>query len=411
MEGALAMNGAIICLIISAIASSQLMPAGAHPKGHSAREESAEFDRLRMEGFDAIFNLDYGAARERFQQMVQMRPDHPAGYVYLANSVWLEALYQRRRLLSSFYVSRSFYAQGAGSDRADPKRDREFNDFIKKALDASASRLRKNPKDAEALYYQASALGLRAAYEASVLRAFTRAIGDANDSILLHRQVLKLDPDYIDAELSIGLYEYVIDTLPFGWRILARVAGLKGSKKGGIARLEKVASKGKYAADDARVVLIGLYTAERDFKRALEMIEALINKYPRNYLFRIERGRTLYRLGQVEDGARQFEVLLADQQVSALAADLINYQWGEALFEAGKYSEAIEKYRLVKAWPKSDRDLISLSHLRSGQALDVLGKRSEALVEYRAVLGRENVYDSHERARQYIKKPYAPSGG
>jgi tetratricopeptide (TPR) repeat protein len=391
------MSKAIVCLFILAITN-----------GFGAPEGAAEFDRLRAEGFDAIFNLDYGKARERFRQMVKMWPDHPAGYLYLANSIWLEALYERHRLLSSFYVSRSFYAQG--SDRTDSGRGREFNELIKKALDAAASRLRKNPKDAEALYYQASALGLRAAYEASVLRAFTRAIGDANDSILLHKQVLKLDQNYIDAELSIGLYEYIIDTLPFGWRMLARVAGLKGSKRGGIARLEKVASRGKYAADDARVVLIGLYTAERDFRRALELIEALANKYPRNYLFRIERGRALYRLGQFEEGARQFEALLADQQISGLAADLINYQWGEALFEAGKYSEAIQRYKLVKVWPKSDKDLISLSHLRSGQALDALGHRQQAVVEYRAVLGRENVYDSHERARQYIKKPYAPSG-
>jgi tetratricopeptide (TPR) repeat protein len=391
------MGKVMTCLIILATASPQLM---------AAEERATEFDRLRAEGFDAIFNLDYRGARERFQHMVKMWPDHPAGYLYLANSIWLEVLYEGHRLLSSFYVSRSFYAQGDSPDRADPGRRREFNELIKKALDASASRLRKNPKDAEALYYQASALGLRAAYEASVLRAFTRAIGDANDSILLHKQVLKLDPDYIDAELSIGLYEYIIDALPFGWKMLARVAGLKGSKKGGIARLEKVASRGKYAADDARVVLIGLYTAERDFKRALELIEALTNKYPRNYLFKIERARALHRLGQFEEGARQFEALLADQQISDLAGDLINYQWGEALFEAGRYSEAIQRYKRVRAWSNADRDLVSLARLRLGQAFDVLGQRAEAIAEYKAVLGFQNVYDSHERARQYLKKPY-----
>ena len=72
----------------------------------------------------------------------------------------------------------------------------------------------KNSKDVEALYYNASALGIRAAYATSVKRSFTRSIGDANESIKIQRQVIKLDAEYIDAYLSIGLYEYVIDSLP-----------------------------------------------------------------------------------------------------------------------------------------------------------------------------------------------------
>src|SRR5690242_10591468 len=56
--------------------------------------DAAEFDRLRTEGFDAVYNIDYKTAREKFQQMTRIAPDHPAGYVYLANNLWLETLYQ-----------------------------------------------------------------------------------------------------------------------------------------------------------------------------------------------------------------------------------------------------------------------------------------------------------------------------
>src|SRR5688572_11119127 len=50
--------------------------------------ELVEFDRLRTEGFDAVYNIDYKTARERFLQMTRIAPDHPAGYVYLANNLW-----------------------------------------------------------------------------------------------------------------------------------------------------------------------------------------------------------------------------------------------------------------------------------------------------------------------------------
>ena len=147
----------------------------------SENASSVEFDHLRTEGFNAVYSLDYKTARERFLQMTRVAPDHPAGYVYLANNVWLETLYQNRRLNTSVYTGGSFYAQEKDAeDKFDAKRDREFNDFIRQALAATKARLTKNPKDVEAIYYNGSALGIRAAYATSVKRSFARSIADAS---------------------------------------------------------------------------------------------------------------------------------------------------------------------------------------------------------------------------------------
>jgi tetratricopeptide (TPR) repeat protein len=390
-----------------------LVPAGAaQPSGGATAKPApgdlAEFDRARHEGNDALYNMDYAMARERYTQMTRLAPDHPAGYVYLANNLWLELLNQSRRLTTSTYTGGSFYEQDKDEDKVDPKRDREFSELIKQALAATQARLRSNPKDAEALYYQASAYGLRAGYDTTVKRSFVRAMGDANDSIAIQKKVLKADPDYVDAYMSIGLYEYVIDSLPFGWRLLARVAGLKGSKKKGIEHLELVTQKGKYAADDARVLLIGIYTKEHQPERALEIISQLAAKYPRNYLFGIERAAMLYRMNRADEGGSVYAELLKDGRIAAQATDLINYQWGEALAARAEHAAALEKLNAVARWSKSDADLVSLAHLRAGQALDALGKRQEALAEYQIVLKRNNVYDSHKQATQYVKKPYLP---
>ena len=380
--------------------SSPGSPKTDNPTGPS------EFDRLRTEGFNSVYNIDYKTARERFLQMTRLAPDHPAGYVYLANNLWLETLYQGRRLTTSVYTGGSFYSQEKEEDAVDQKRDREFNDLIRQALAATKAKLIKNPKDVEALYYNASALGIRAAYATSVKRSFTRSIGDANDSIKIQRQVIKLDPEYIDAYLSIGLYEYVIDSLPGGWKFLARLAGLKGSKEKGIEHLELVTKRGKYNADDARVVLLGIYSKENQLDRALEIISHMVEQYPRNYLFGVERASMLYRTGHAEDGARAFADLLKDDRVAGQAVDLVNYQWGETLIAKQDYAGAIARYKEVQRWPKSDQGLISLAHLHVGEAMDALGKRDEAMAEYQVVLKRENVFDSHKLAAQYVKKPY-----
>jgi len=371
-------------------------------------EAMVEFDRLRIDGNDAVYSLEYKTAREIFNRMTKLAPDHPAGYVYLANNLWLETLNASRRLTTSVYTGGSFYAQEASEDKADQKREREFNDFIKQAIAAATARLVKDPKDVEAMYYHASALGLRAAYSTSVKRSFRRAIGDANESVKIQRQVVKLDPEYIDSYLSIGLYEFVIDSLPLGWKILARLAGLKGSKKKGIEHLEMVTQRGKYAADDARVVLIGLYSKQNQPEKAVELITQLAARYPRNYLFGIERAGMLYRMGKADEGARVFSDLLKDERISQLATDVVRFQWGEALAEKSDHAGAIEQYSAVKRWPKSEPQLVSLAHLHTGEALDALGKREQALAEYQAVLKRENVFGSHKQASLYLKKAYVP---
>ncbi len=373
--------------------------------------DPVEFDRLRNEGNDSLYNLDYQTARERYLRMTKLAPDHPAGYVYLANNLWLETLNASRRLTTSVYSSGSFYAQDAEEDEVNKKRELEFNNLIKQALAVTKARLDKDPQDVEALYYSAAAQGLRAGYSVSVKRSFRKAIGDANGSIKLQKRVIKIDPNYTDAYMSIGLYEYVIDSLPFFWRTLARLAGVSGSKKRGIENLELVVARGKYASDDARVLLIGIYGREGKPERALELISHLANKYPRNYLFGVERAGMLYKMGRTDEGNQAFADMLKDERIAQAAADLINYQWAENLTAKGDYAAALERYNAVKRWPKSEPSLVSLSHLHAGQALDMLGKRDEAVAEYQTVLKREKVFDSHKLAAQYVKKPYSLAKG
>ncbi|HEY6328456.1 MAG TPA: hypothetical protein VI756_03895 [Blastocatellia bacterium] len=372
----------------------------------SAAANPDELTLLRVEGNTALYNLDYQKAREMFTQMTRDAPNNPAGYVYLANNLWLETLNHSRRLSTSLYSSDSFYVQTQESDVTDRGRDRQFNAYIEQALAVCAELLKKNPNDTEALYYRGSALGLSAGYKATVGRSFRGAIWDANKSIQIQREVLKLDPNYYDAYLSVGLYEYVIDSLPLPWRVLARLAGLKGSKERGIQELETVVQQGKYASDDARVVLVGIYGREKRNDLALGQLDALAAKYPQNYLIGIEHARMLYLNGRRDQANEAFQAILNDPHISAEATDLVCYQWGETLFAGVDFAAAVARYRQVISWPRSEASLVSLSHLHAGEALDLAGKREEALAEYRAVLARDNVFDSHDLAHQYTKAPY-----
>src|ERR1043166_8791826 len=130
----------LVLLVPSATAQPQTANAATKP-AVNATADLAEFDRLRQEGNDALYNMDYVTARERYTRMTKLAPDHPAGYVYLANNLWLEMLNQSRRLTTSTYTGGSFYEQDKDEDKVDPKRDHEFSDLIKQALATTQARL------------------------------------------------------------------------------------------------------------------------------------------------------------------------------------------------------------------------------------------------------------------------------
>src|SRR5688572_23159308 len=52
--------------------------------------ERKQLDALRADGYDALYNLDYEGARKRFQKMIDLAPNHPAGAQCFASSLWLD---------------------------------------------------------------------------------------------------------------------------------------------------------------------------------------------------------------------------------------------------------------------------------------------------------------------------------
>ena len=337
--------------------------------------------------------------------MIKLDPDHPAGHFYLATSKWLSILNSMRRLQTGLYGDDSFFA-GSG-DKVDPQLDRGARDAIGNAISVAQSRVKKNRNDAEALYYLGAAYGLLACYEASVTRNFRSAMRSGNEGVNYHRDLVKLDPNYADAYLSIGLYNYVVGTLPWLIRWGLKLVKVSGNRQRGLAEIRKALENGKYAGDDARVVLIAIDQREEEYDEALKLLDELALKYPRNYLYSLERAAVMGRMGRSCESYAAFNKALKNERAESIA-DLIHYQYGRALFDSGEFTGATGQFTAVIETPKADATLVSLAHLQLGQALDATGQRESALEHYQETRKRENVFDSHNLALRYIKKPYAP---
>jgi tetratricopeptide (TPR) repeat protein len=378
-------------------------------------------EELQEKGSEALFNLDYEVAWQRFQEMARLYPDDPTGPHMLATTLWLETLNQARRLQAAIYSTQSFYA--GTEDKPDPHVVQDFRDLTRQATQLANARLQHNPRDPQTLYMLGATESLRASFAATVERRFLAALRSGSSGVDTHRNVIKLDPTFHDAELTIGLYDYIVGTLRLPVRMLASIAGAHGSKKRGIQTLERVAKEGQWTRDDAKVLLIAIYKKEKRFPAALALSQELQAKYPRNYLFKLETADTLVSLAAIERQANQtkeaektksqalstFETMLHERPAAGTAPralDLIHFRYGEAFLLMGQPQSAAGEFLAATTVRGADASTVSRAHLRAAQSFDLAGKRSEALAEYRVVLSRPNIYDSYDQARRGQKEPY-----
>src|ERR1051325_579291 len=81
--------------------------------------ERTKFEKLRLAGSEALFNLDYEGARKNFKEMATAFPNYPAGPQFLADTLWAETLYQTRRLQSSLYGDDDTFYSNQAEDKVD----------------------------------------------------------------------------------------------------------------------------------------------------------------------------------------------------------------------------------------------------------------------------------------------------
>lgn len=411
----------LIMLITSGIAFGQ----GAAKVGSSEVDGSSRLDELRRQGYEALYNLNYEEARRRFKEIVRLFPDHPAGPQCLAASLWLQQLNQSRRLQASLYKAESFYARNEG--KADPRTVDQFRQWTKEATLLAEARLRLNPRDVEALYFLGATEGLKSVFAAAAERRFVAALRDGSRAVDRHRAVLKLDPNFHDAELTVGMYDYILGWLPLPVKVLASITGARGSKKRGLATIERVAREGRWARDIARVLLIDLYKREKRWMEASAVSRELATRYPRNHLFKLQLADALMSqaatLRQTKDAPASaagsaeereafqiFESLLQDRATrnadTTHAPDLIHFRYAEALLVARQPEQATKEFLTAASVGGVEPGFMTIATLRAAQSMDLAGRRSEALVQYRAVLERPNIYDAHEKARRGLREPY-----
>jgi tetratricopeptide (TPR) repeat protein len=362
-------------------------------------------------GFDHFYNLEFEQAITAFEAEIRLAPSDPFAYTSLAQALLYREMHNAGALESELVSGNNFFL--AKSKIIPPQREQQrFDGAIARAIELGEARLAANPNDTDALYVLGVARGLRANYNFLIRKLWREALREFTQSRKLHDQAFRLRPDFVDARLVSGVHDYIVGSLPFGWKLLGFLIGFRGDKDGGIRTVEEVAAKGSRARVDAMILLAVAYRRERHAEKALPLLEKLIAEFPRHYLYRLEKVQMYADLGRKDEALavlREMEQLKSSgaRGYKDLPPGKIHYSRGNLLFWYREYETAIVELRKVIAGgTAAGLNTYLNAWLRLGQSNDMLGRRAEALRCYRHAVDGGPDSDAAREARRYLQSPY-----
>jgi tetratricopeptide (TPR) repeat protein len=251
------------------------------------------------------FNLDHDEAVAALKASIAADPNHLAGYRLLGGALWSHALFERGAITTDDFTGEnaSAYRKRAG----DPELDRVAAELLRRS-DALAAAIRNGSTTSiEAHYEVGAAYRFLSTLEGTIGGREWRSLGAARHAYREHQRVLSIAPQRGDAKLTVGLYQYLVSTMPVWARLVAVVAGLDNDRQLGIRFVEQSAATDGEMQASAMFSLVVIYNEEQRYGDAVAMIRRLQARYPRNRLLWLEAACTELRAGRAADARASIE--------------------------------------------------------------------------------------------------------
>lgn len=355
-----------------------------------------QFHSYLRQGIDKAFNLETASANVYIKKAVELDPENPTGYAYLA-------------FLNLFSYEMSFESK-----------DRDINQeamlhYVREAITKGEKRIEKNPHDSQAYFAMALAKIAKIQWAIHQKRYFVLAQETSNIWDYLEKAKGETSQNY-DIYFLTGLLHYHLNHLSGVIRFLSSAFIISGNPQKGLQELELAAQKGEMLMELARAELSSDYlNFEKQPERALPYSQELYKRFPNNYNFSFLLGNTLsdlHRFEEAFDIARKIEKNI-QTGIPSFVPQLqprYNQLIGRILFNQGEYDRSMEysQHALndtsfynarVRVW----------TFVRLGMIQDIRKKRKQAEEYYLKALEVEGGESAARiEAKKYLKIPYMP---
>ena len=286
------------------------------------------------------------------------------------------------------------------------------------AVSVAEKWLKTNPKDPEAMMLMGSAYGLSSRLLV-MRREWLKAYWNGRKAVGLLRETVKLAPDYWDAYLGIGMYDYYTDVYQRAVKVLAKIL-FGGSRLRGIETLRQVAEKGRYSKNAARLLLVEIYNMDKFGAKnpavAVSMMKEIRAQYPTSPMLHAAEIVSLYESGRLDEalaGAKAYLKAVKDKKYRPIDLAKGSVMLGTILWGQGHPGDALAAFLRgseVRYKGKLSRWAVWAA-IRAGQVQDTRGRREEALVLYKAAASEPDLWGFRFAAKEGLSKPFRDAGG
>ncbi len=356
---------------------------------------------------DQQYNLEYDVAREELEAWLQQHPTDLRALNYLA-TVLLHCEMFRRGILETHLYGDLGEMFRSGKMPLDPGFQRQLFGVLEKAQALAESRFKLNPYDQEALYWAGSAHATRGVFYFTMEKSYLAALRESIEARKAHAQLLKVNPNFVDAWLVVGINDYVAGSLPWYLKVLASLAGYRGNRAQGIQEVKRVAEQGHWAREDGRFLLAILYRRQKMYAEMLPLLHGLAQSYPRNFLVEREIAGVYEVEGDLQAAAKVYDALVAKYQSqaprsNAFPAAKILCEAGEIHSRLGDSDQALAFYEQAGRLPGDDI-YVYRAELAAADLCLRLSRRLEARRKYQRVASAVPATNEGKAARRALKK-------
>jgi len=244
------------------------------------------------EGYKLLYQQKFAEARQVFQNWSEANPDQPFGQVSLAASYLFEEFFLQRVLTSEYFLNDKRFVGGI-EGTPDPGRIENFNISIVRARQLAVARLKKHPKDPEALFAITLCAGMQSDADSMLLKKHLDALKHLKEANANAEVLLASNPDAFDAYVAPGVANYVIGSLSSSARFMLWFGGIHGDRSLGMSEVQKTADQGHYLQPFAKILLALSARREKKDEIARKNLKDLTELFPGNSVYDSEYAKAM----------------------------------------------------------------------------------------------------------------------
>jgi len=382
--------------------------------GMPAWAQAAHTDPLNLDptvraAYEKFYNLDYDGALRLFDEVSKAHPQEPMAWDYILMATIFRELYLQDLLDTTYYAHDSFLSTKREVSVSPAVRSK-IEGLTSKVVSMCDRRIEQDPEDKNAYFARGYARGMHAVFITLADHSFASAAHQGLQSRNDSERVLKIDPQYADAKMAIGIQQFAVASLPRFLRIMVGIIGVSGSKEQGLSLLRDAGAHGVVTAVESRTALSLFLRHDGRYPEALVVQRGLADQFPHDYLFRLEVANLMKDGGQGMVAVREYEAVLADAGKKGYFVDprlqlayfgLADTQRGQNLVK-----EAAANYLLAAEQQNCSDWLRKRAQLNAGQMFDLLHERSQAVKMYQMAAAGGGDQSQADAARRYLRNPY-----